>query len=124
MSKTMDVQLHTKIAGILNAIVAGLAIVSGMIATGIWLFVRRATETNPNFSAGEIYSLLMLGISGILTGAFLLYWSVSLAKMRPWAMGFLGYLFSFLYLAAFPLGTALGIYTMIVLAKSRSSLWG
>jgi hypothetical protein len=114
---------HVRIAAILRIAYSGLGLVAAAIVFLVFGGIAvLAAVTDPS-SAHESFPALVvigvciaalvgiLGLPGVIVG-----WGM--LRYRPWAR-ILGIVFAFFDLPAFPLGTALGVYTLWVLLNPQ-----
>ncbi len=108
---------HIKVLAILHIIFAGMSLI------GAWAIVLSTVAVGvlPSIISGEHLPLAIVGTIGTLIAGFMilthlpgLIGAFGLLKQRSWARIVL-MVVSFFYLIAFPLGTALGVYTLWVL---------
>jgi hypothetical protein len=107
---------HIRTLGILWLVYAGLRLLEGLAVTTFgsynWWFFDRV----PFFVPGLIRAVggisMIVSLAGLMAG-----WG--LMERRPWAR-VLAIVLAVLALIKFPLGTALGIYTLWVLAPAQS----
>lgn len=114
-----DLQLHVSIIGWLHIVGSALFLVIGAFAF-ILLPTLGNISGNPDGAAilslvGTAIGLLMwaLGLPGFLAGYGLL-------KHKSWAR-FLALAVGVLDLANFPIGTAIGVYTLLILTQSSAN---
>ena len=109
---------HVPILGwcfiVYHAIVAVIGIVVGAIVSGAGAL------------SGEREAMFVTGTVGVAIAAFLIVISlpgiiagVGLLKYRPWAR-ILAIIIGALHLLSFPFGTALGVYTLVVLLNAET----
>ncbi|MFH2054593.1 MAG: hypothetical protein ABIJ61_01430 [bacterium] len=109
---------HIDILGILYIVFGGL----GLLIGGFLFFII----TGPGLFSGDPAAMTVLAIVGSAVAFFFLIFSVPgiiggifLLRRRPWSR-ILVLVLGFLHLIDFPFGTALGVYTIIVLFDSRA----
>lgn len=115
---------HIKVLGTFHLIFGLMGLLALMIVflvfVGGFAFIgMHSGDHVPFWLAGAFGSLLLIitlvsAVPGILCGYGLL-------RKRPWAR-ILGIILSFIYLLEFPLGTALGIYSLWVLFHGETLL--
>jgi hypothetical protein len=76
--------------------------------------------TTGDLAGAHDYFLLFQGLGILILAALLLHFGISLWRQRKWALGVTGYIISALLLFAIPLGTILGLYTLVSLFMARS----
>lgn len=112
-------QTHVKVVGALFIVLSALAI---LVAIGVGAMFGMAGMAGAAADSEEAAVVLpVLGITGGLVTAFLLALSLpglvtgfGLLMFKPWAR-ILGIVLSALQLLGFPIGTAIGIYSLWVL---------
>jgi hypothetical protein len=118
---------NVRILGILFVVYSLLALAFRAVGLGVlaltgshWLhYIRPATVLDVNIFTLGLFSLLLwaftavISILGIAAG-------VGLLNYRPWAR-VLALVLCFIYLFRFPLGTALGIYGLVVLFSAAGA---
>jgi hypothetical protein len=108
---------HVPILGwcfiVYHAIVAVVGVVIGAIVSGAGAI------------SGEREAMLITGTVGVAVAGFLVILSlpgiiagIGLLKFRPWAR-ILGIILGALHLVSFPIGTALGVYALVVLLNNE-----
>jgi hypothetical protein len=115
-------ETHVKVAGWLWAILGALTLlgavcaVVGIAAGGLGSRDPNAFPSPAIAAAGGGGLLLLSGALNLLTG-------IGLLKFKSWAR-ILAIIFAFLNLLAFPIGTALGVYTLwVMLSKETGPLF-
>ena len=109
---------HLKILGWLHLAAAGCAVIIGgfvfvvLNVIGIAIHDREATAILGIVGAAVAGFLVLLSLPGLFAGYGLL-------KRRPWAR-ILAIIVGALHLYNMPLGTALGIYTFVILADAKA----
>ena len=118
---------NVRILGILFVVYSLLALAYGAVGFGVlaltgfhWLhYIRPSTILDVN--------IFTLGLSNLLLWAFMaviyilgIAAGVGLLNFRPWAR-VLALVLCFIYLFKFPLGTALGIYGLVVLFSAAAA---
>jgi hypothetical protein len=112
------VRQHVPILGwcfiVYHAIIALVGICVGAIVGGAGAI---SGEREAMFITGTIGTaiavfLIVISLPGIITG-------LGLLKFRPWAR-ILAIILGVLHLLSFPLGTALGVYTLVVLLNAEA----
>jgi hypothetical protein len=96
-----------------HAIVALVGICIGLIVSGAGAISgeREAMFVTGAVGVGIAGFLIVLSLPGIIAG-------LGLLKFRPWAR-ILAIIVGALHLLSFPLGTALGVYTLVVLLHNE-----
>ena len=104
---------HIDILGVLYIVFGGL----GLLIGGSLFFLI----IGPGFLSGDLAAMTILGIIGSLLTFFILIFSIPkiiggifLLQRKPWSR-ILVLVLGFLNLIDFPIGTALGVYTLWVL---------
>jgi hypothetical protein len=109
---------HVPILGwcfiVYHAVIALVGIVIGAIVSGAGALSGERQAMFITGSVGIFIAglLIILSLPGIFTGFGLL-------KFRPWAR-ILAIILGVLHLLSFPFGTALGVYTLIVLTNAEA----
>lgn len=110
---------HIKIIGILWIISGALGLTFALIVSGILFGISYIPDIGyeaevilRSVGAGVSIFLVILSVPEIIGGVWLM-------KKREWAR-ILVLLFAFLNLLNFPLGTALGIYSIVILFKPET----
>jgi len=122
------VETHVKVLGVLYIVcgVLGIVVALGMLLIGGIVFMRvsQAAESEavvigharsavlPTLIFVAIILVLILSVPNIIAGVYLL-------KYRNWAR-ILCIVLSILNLMIFPLGTALGVYALVVLFNEKT----
>lgn len=110
---------HVPILGwcfiVYHAIVAVVGIVIGAIVSGAGAISgeREAIFVTGAVGIGIACFLIVISLPGILAG-------IGLLKFRPWAR-ILAIILGAMHLLSFPLGTALGVYALVVLLNDETS---
>jgi hypothetical protein len=114
---------HVPILGWCFIVYHGILAVIGILVGAIVFGAGAASgEREAMFVTGTVGAaiailLLVLSLPGIIAG-------VGLLKFRPWAR-ILAIILGALHLLSFPFGTALGVYTLVVLLNAEApSLFG
>lgn len=108
---------HVPILGwcfiIYHAIVAVVGIGIGVIVSGAGALSgeREAMFITGTVGAAIAAFLIIISLPGIITG-------LGLLKFRPWAR-IVAIILGVLHLLSFPFGTALGVYTLVVLFNTE-----
>lgn len=109
---------HVRTLGILWLVYAGLRVLQAVTLNSFlnrdWWFFDRAPFFVHEVFRGVSAFMLIAGLVGVLLG-----WG--LMERRPWAR-VLGIVLGILVLFNIPLGTALGIFTLWVLAPAQSEM--
>jgi len=118
------VQEHVRLLGILwlalSALNAVLGVVLFIIANTLFAHLHEIGGTPPDIPAGFLRSLFStIGILILAKAACGFFAGWGLLRLVPWAR-MLTIVLSFLALFNFPLGTALGIYSLWVLLSAQS----
>lgn len=97
-----------------HAILALVGICVGLIVSGAGAISgeREAMFVTGAVGAGIAGLLIVLSLPGIIAG-------VGLLKFRPWAR-IMAIIVGALHLLSFPFGTALGVYTLVVLLNNEA----
>jgi hypothetical protein len=109
---------HVPILGwcfiVYHAIVALVGIAIGAIVSGAGAMSgeRDAIFVTGTIGAAIAAFLLVLSLPGIIAG-------IGLLKFRPWAR-IMAIILGVLHLLSFPFGTALGVYTLVVLLHAEA----
>lgn len=116
-------QTHVKILGWIHLIFSGLGVVGGLLVWMLFMGGGAAAATDPQIGAGGGAAFMGLGtfILGIIVvlslPGLLVGWG--LIQQRPWArIG--GIIMGIIQLFGFPIGTALGIYSLVVLFNQET----
>ena len=118
---------HIKIIGILNLIYGGFNLLGALVVflifggiSGLFAIVGVVDDPNAGWAAG------MFGVLGVLIGGLIVLHTLpaiivgwGLLKGYGWAR-ILAIILAIFDLFNFPLGTALGIYTLVILLDSRT----
>jgi hypothetical protein len=116
---------HVRIAAILRIAYSGLGLVAAAIillvfgGLAVLAAVADPSTAHQSFPALTVIGVCIativgiLGLPGVIVG-----WGM--LRFRPWAR-ILGIIFAFFDLPAFPLGTALGVYTLWVLLNPQTA---
>ena len=109
---------HVPILGWLHIVYSGIC---ALIGIGVGAIVGGAGAVS-----GEREVMFLTGTIGIAIAAFLIIVSLpgiiaglGLLKFRPWAR-ILAIIVGVLHLLSFPFGTALGVYTLVVLLHAEA----
>ena len=113
---------HLNLLSIFWYIIAGLSciptIILFLIAGGAW-YALDSGGAGPGAALGSLFFYCIAGICAVITlTAFFTGWG--LAKVRPWGRS-LALVMGVISLFNAPFGTALGIYTLIVLAPGEAA---
>jgi hypothetical protein len=109
---------HVPILGwcfiVYHSIVALIGIGVGIIVSGAGALSgeREAMFVTGSIGIAIAAFLIILALPGIITG-------LGLLKFRPWAR-ILAIILGVLHLLSFPFGTALGVYTLVVLLNAEA----
>ncbi|MFD3157366.1 hypothetical protein ACFIJ5_10965 [Haloimpatiens sp. FM7330] len=116
MSKE-SLQTHVKVLGVLYIIIGCMyvltyAIIAGAL-TGVGAFIKEYNVPAMCTSLGSaIISIFMiLGVPYIVEG-------IALLKNKSWSR-ILGFILGGISLIKFPIGTALGVYTIVILVQNN-----
>jgi uncharacterized membrane protein len=110
---------HIKILGWLHIILGGLSLLIGIVvlliltSIGVLSGDREAVLVLPLVGFGIAGFMALIGAPGVIGG-------IGLLKYKTWAR-VLTLILGFLNLPAFPIGTALGIYTIWVLLNEETA---
>jgi hypothetical protein len=114
-----EIRLHVSILGWLYIASNTIFLLLALIAFGLLPFLTNAVSEKPDIAAvisifGTVFGILMviLAIPGLMAGYGLL-------KHKTWAR-LMGLVLGMLQLVNFPVGTFIGIYTLLVLLPSAS----
>ncbi len=112
-------EVHVKVLGFIY-IIGGIL----MALLGLFLF---GILTGSGLISGDHQAALVTGIVGTALGAFFILLSlpsliagIGLLKFRNWAR-VLAIILGVLHLFGFPIGTAIGIYTLYVLLNDKTT---
>ncbi len=114
---------HVDVLGLLYIVWGGLSILIGLAMAalaGAAFFIAASPEGGGRFAARLVGSAFVsAAIVGLGWGALHLWEGVGLRRPREWARA-IGLVLGTINLFLFPLGTALGIYTLWVLLSDQS----
>ena len=116
---TQSLRLHVPVLGWLYVVANAGLVITGLLALlllgGIGLAVQDPVAYRILVLVGSLALILffLLGLPGLVAG-------IGLLRRRDWART-LALVIGFLGLAAFPVGTALGIYAFFVLLQAQAS---
>jgi len=118
------VQDHVRLVGILWLALSALHALAGlvllMVATELIPHIQQSGQAGPDFPANFLTTLLgVIGVAVLVTAAAGFFAGYGLLRRETWAR-ILTLVLSFLALFNFPLGTALGIYSLWVLFPAES----
>ena len=110
-------QDHVKIVAWLNivysSVIALIGVLILLVMAGAGILSQDKTALLVTSGLGVVIAaiLCIMAVPGIIAG-------IGLLKMRPWAR-VLAIIAGALHLLSFPLGTALGVYTIVVMLNDR-----
>jgi len=109
---------HIELLGILHLVYAGVGL---LLAAFLFAVLTTAGYISHDDLAVRILALVAVVISGLLTVLSVpgIIGGIGLLKMRPWSRP-LVMIVGCLHLLSFPLGTALGVYTLWVLLNDET----
>lgn len=110
---------HIKLIGILWIVLGGLALVFGFLGFVILFGVSFIPDMGPEapfilrtIGSVAVFFFALIGLPKIIAG-------IGLLKRKEWGR-ILTLIVSFISLINFPLGTALGVYSIIILVKEET----
>jgi len=123
---------HVQIIGWLYVIFGGLAVFGALIYALIGVGLAAIFQTEQISSdlardgvSPDAAAAVAVGVGVVLACVVVLFAlpqiiaGIGLLRMRPWAR-ILGIIVSILYLPGFPLGTALGVYTLVIMFNDET----
>lgn len=110
---------HINLIGILWIVMGGLALIVGFVGFVILFGVSFIPDIEPEaptvlriVGSAAVFLFALIGLPKIIAG-------IGLLRKKEWGR-ILTLIVSFISLLNFPLGTALGIYSIIILVKEES----
>ncbi|MEO6393903.1 MAG: hypothetical protein ABIP75_18770 [Pyrinomonadaceae bacterium] len=115
----MTADEHSRILGISNAIFGGLIALAGLAFLAIPIWVRFTTPAGQeDLVFDDLGFFLVLGTFFLVLGLIPFTVGIALMQHRSWArVG--GIITAILFIGSFPLGTALGVYTLVFMFSDR-----
>jgi uncharacterized membrane protein (DUF2068 family) len=118
----VEVKAHLKVVGLIDVVTgAFFTVLAVFVSASIFLFAPIYDAPFWQQEEGVVALAIWLFASGVLValGALSLFAGMGLLKQKRWARA-LAIIVAVLALAGFPIGTAVGIYTLWVLFREES----